>query len=188
MAQKEIIKILQGGGIGILATDTLYGIVCRALSRESVKKIYEIRGRSPDKPLIILISSVEDLKLFDIEPTSEEALLAKKYWPGKVSVILPSHSPAFEYLHRGTQTLGFRLPNDASLIQILRETGPLVAPSANKEGRRPAFTIGEAKAYFADAVDFYEDSGRKESAPSTVLKIAGKKVTLVRKGAVEFTN
>jgi len=188
MDKDGIISLLKNGGIGVLATDTLYGVVGKALSEEIVERIYKVRRRNPDKPLIILISSIQDLEFFGISPESEEVNLAQKYWPGKVSIILPCADARFRYLHRGTNSLAFRLPEKPDLLQILKETGPLVAPSANYEGYPPAYTIEEAYKYFGDEVDFYEDSGEVKSEPSTIIKIEGNQTFLVRKGVVEFTN
>jgi L-threonylcarbamoyladenylate synthase len=101
----------------------------------------------------------------------EENQILKKVWPGKVSVILPCINNEFKYLHRGSKSLAFRLPNKKSLIEILKKTGPLVAPSANPQGLEPAKNIKEAKDYFNNKVDFYMAGGTLKSKPSTILKI-----------------
>ena len=92
----------------------------------------------------------------------------------------------FEYLHRGTKTLAFRIPKAAWLRKLLQETGPLIAPSANFEGEPPALTIRAAKKYFGENVDFYADAGRLVSKPSTLIKIERGKVTVLREGAVKI--
>jgi L-threonylcarbamoyladenylate synthase len=177
------IHILKNGGIGVLPTDTLYGIVGQALSREAVERIYQVRKRSPGKPLIILIGSAADLGLFGISSKNGPGLVAQRFWPGKVSVIVPCDKPEFEYLHRGTKTLAFRLPEKKELIELLKETGPLVAPSANLEGEMPPLTAREAKKYFGDEVDFYVDEGLVQSEPSTIIQITGHKILIIREGA-----
>ncbi len=177
---KEIIRILKEGGIGVIPTDTIYGLVGCALIPETVERLYQVRKRSPEKPFIILIREVKDLQIFGIREDGEEVKIAKKSWPGKVSIILPCNDPKFEYLHRGTKTLAFRLPDNKTLSEILKETGPLIAPSANHEGKPFAPTIEEAKKYFGNDVDFYEDGGRMESQPSVILKIVGSEITIIR--------
>ncbi|MCX6739172.1 MAG: L-threonylcarbamoyladenylate synthase [Candidatus Parcubacteria bacterium] len=183
VGKEGIIKILKEGGIGVLPTDTIYGLVGRALSEKTVARMYEARKRNPEKPFIILIGGIADLGLFGISENSEEVKLAEKSWPGKVSIILPCDNPKFEYLHRGTKTLAFRLPDYPELLEILKETGPLVAPSANHEGKVPALTIQEAENYFKNDIDFYEDAGTMESEPSTLLKITGGEIIIIRNGA-----
>jgi len=184
MESAELIRILKNGGIGVLATDTLYGLVGCALLPEPVARIYCVRKRTNNKPLILLIGSIADLEIFGISPESSEVKIAKKYWPGKVSVILPCDNKKFEYLHRGAKSLAFRLPDAPELLEILKETGPLVAPSANPEGKPPALTIEESKKYFGDEIDFYKDSGKTESEPSVLLKIEGDKVFVLRSGKI----
>ncbi|MCK9352442.1 MAG: L-threonylcarbamoyladenylate synthase [Candidatus Pacebacteria bacterium] len=180
MTKNEIIQILKNGGIGVLPTDTLYGLVGRALVPETVARIYRVRKRSPEKPLIILISSVNELELFGVSKDREEVKAAQGFWPGKVSIILPCHDPKFEYLHRGTNTLAFRLPDKPDLLELLKETGPLAAPSANPEGEPPALTAEEAKKYFGSDADFYDDVGIIRSEPSAIIKITGNKIDVIR--------
>ena len=183
---EHVAKILLHEGVGILPTDTLYGIVGLALSKKAVERIYRLRKRNPKKPLIILISSLKDLGLFNIKADVRTKKLLNKFWPGEVSVILPCSLKKFAYLHRGTKTLAFRLPKKKSLIGLLKRTGPLVVPSANWEGYPPAKTIKEAKKYFGDKADFYVDAGKLDSLPSTLIKIENGRVILIRKGAVKI--
>jgi L-threonylcarbamoyladenylate synthase len=183
MERKQIIEILKTGGIGVMPTDTLYGLVGQALSREAVERIYKARKRSPDKPLIILISTPEDLELFGIPIDKGPGRVAQRFWPGKVSVIVSCDKPEFEYLHRGTKTLAFRLPEKKELVELLTETGPLVAPSANLEGEMPSLTIEEAKRYFRESVDFYVDEGLIQSEPSSIIQVTGHKILIIREGA-----
>lgn len=187
---KEILNILKSGGVGILPTDTLYGLVGSALSKKAVLRIYKLRRRNPKKPFIILISSLKDLDLFKIKLDNKLIKLLRKFWPGKVSVVLPCRDRKFSYLHRGTKTLAFRLPAKKSLVNLLKKTGPLVAPSANFEGKPAAKTISQAKKYFGDKVypeqgrriDFYIDSGKLVGLPSTLIQIKNNRVIVLRKG------
>lgn len=180
------ISILKNGGIGVLPTDTIYGLVGSARNRQIVEKIYKLRKRKPNKPFIILISSFTDLKLFNVSLSAVEKGILEKIWPGKVSVILKCPDEKFSYLHRGTNTLAFRLPHDKNLINILEKTGPLVAPSVNLEGKPPAETIEKAKEYFGEQVEFYVDAGKLSSEPSTLIKIEGRKTIVLREGAVKI--
>lgn len=181
--RSDIVKILQQGGVGILPTDTIYGLVGSAGNKETIKRIYKLRKRNLKKPMIILIGALSDLKLFDIKIDNDLKKILSRAWPGKVSVILPCPHKKFSYLHRGTKTLAFRLPKTLKLRNLLKITGPLVAPSANPEGLPPAKTIGEAKRYFAKTIDFYLNNGKIESLPSTLIRIENKKVKILRRGA-----
>ena len=170
-----------------MATDTLYGVLGNALHRDAVERIYEVKGRDENKPFIILIPSIETLSQFGIALGDDEKIFLQKYWPGPITVILPvpeEYQEQFLYLHRGTNELAFRLPAKESLQNLLKETGSLVAPSANPQGLQPALTIQEAKDYFGDTVDYYEDAGRVEGLPSTIVRITHGKITVIRQGAI----
>lgn len=180
--------VLISGGIGIIPTDTIYGIVGRAEVARTVERIYRIRKRNAHKPCIILISSYEDLKKFNIELSSELqlSLEARRLWPGKVSIVFPNNDTHFEYLTRGTKSLAFRMPDVPELRDLLAQTGPLIAPSANREGDPPAATADSAREYFKDSVDFYVDGGELHSLPSTLIQIVNGKTIVLREGAVTF--
>jgi len=172
-------KILDGK-IAIIPTDTIYGIVGSALNEDTVENIYEIKGRKPEKPFIVLISLLKDLSLFGVSLNQLQRKFLNRVWPGPVSVILPCADKKFKYLNRGTKTLAFRIPNDKALINLLGKTGPLVAPSANPEGKEPAKNIKEAKSYFREKVDLYVDGGEIVSEPSALVDLAGQNPRVLR--------
>ncbi len=168
-----------------MPTDTIYGLVGLALSERTVKRIYKVRKRNPKKPLIILISDLADLKSFGVSADEKIKSVLKEVWPGKVSVILPCSSKKLKYLHRGTNSLAFRLPAKKPLRDLLAKIGPLVAPSANPEGAVPAATIKEAEKYFGKQADFYIDSGKLESEPSTLIEVKNGRIKVLRQGAAK---
>lgn len=152
-----LVHIIKKDGIGVIPTDTLYGLVGSAFSQKAIDRIYKIKNRNKAKKLIILISSISDLKKFNIVVDDKLKKVLKDFWPGKYSIVL--------------NDIAFRLPKKKSLINILKKTGPLVAPSANPEGLLPAENIKKAKEYFNDKVDFYLGGGILKSSPSTLIKI-----------------
>lgn len=167
----KIIKTLKAGGVGVLSTDTLYGLVGQAMEKKTISRIYDIKGRDSKKPLIILISSTKDLKIFGVKVDDKIKIKLKEFWPGPVSIIFPCKMEKFKYLHRGAKTLAFRIPKKEELIRIIKKTGPLVAPSANPEGLPPARNITEAKKYFGDNIDFYLKGTKPKNKPSSIIKI-----------------
>jgi len=173
--------LLKEGAIGVIPTDTLYGICTSAFNKKSVEIIYKLRRRNPNKPFIILISSFNDLKKFKIKLKSWQRKTLKKIWPSKISVILPCPSKNFYYLHRGANSLAFRLPKNKLILKILKISGSLIAPSANWEGYQPAKNIGEARKYFKNKV-FYLDRGTLISQPSTLIDLKEKKIKILREG------
>lgn len=162
---ETLVKLIVNGGVGILRTDTLYGIVGRADNKETVERIYSIKERTPTKSPIVLIASTD--QLFDIyDQKTLDRLHA--LWPSKTSVILPSNGPQ-DWLTRSNQSIAYRMPDNEALRTLLRQTGPLIAPSANPEGVEPAMDYTEAHRYFGDEVDFYVDQGRVDDATPSAL-------------------
>ena len=175
--------LLREGAIGVIPTDTIYGICGSALNKKAVEKIYKLKKRKPAKPMIILIAALDDLKKFNIKLKNWQKKILLKIWPAKISVILPCPSKKFSYLHRGTKTLSFRIPAKSQLLKILKISGPLVAPSANWEGFEPAKTVSQAKKYFGNKVFYYNDRGELNGPASTLVDLTKKPVKILRKGA-----
>jgi L-threonylcarbamoyladenylate synthase len=177
----NIADIIKEGGIGILPTDTLYGIVCSAFLPKSVDRLYEIRKRNPHKKCIVLISDIKDLSNFEIVIDDFTKKVLQTVWPGPVSVEMPAPSDRFEYLHKGTNSLSFRIPDREDLRRFLIKSGPIIVPSANPEGEKPAKTIEEAKNYFP-GLDFYINDGILGGDPSTIISIEKNTVNIIRQG------
>ncbi len=183
----ELITILKNNGLAIVATDTLYGVLGNAQSEAVVQRIYELKGRDENKPFIILIPDIASLAQFGVEISDAEKEKLLQWWPASLTVILSvaeDKQEQFSYLHRGTNELAFRMPHKELLLELLKETGPLVAPSANPQGKEPAHTIEEARDYFGDKVDHYEDEGRVEGLASTIIRLKDGEITVIRQGSV----
>lgn len=179
-------QVLKKKGIIVYPTDTLYGILGRALERETVERIYKVKGRTPTKPFIILIHSMIELKKFGVVFSPREKKFLSTLWPGPVSVVLPcihtQMQQKLKYLHRGTKSFAFRIPKNKKLLTLLKQTGPLVAPSANPEGLAPAENMKEAQKYFGTRIDLYVAGGRKKSKPSTLVSLVTGKPEVLRQG------
>ncbi|MDN5819735.1 MAG: L-threonylcarbamoyladenylate synthase [bacterium] len=173
----ECEPLLRSGKIGVIRTDTIYGVVGRADSQAAVQRIYDIKGRDADKSPIILISSQADM-LDEVDPVTADRL--NELWPGKVSVIVPSPAGPV-WLERGNKSLAYRMPADDDLLELVRQTGPLVAPSANRQGQTPATTITQAQEYFGDSVDFYVDGGQvTDNTPSKLYRLVNDSLEQLR--------
>ena len=180
MNDENIAAIISSGGVGVLPTDTLYGLVGSALNPDVVDRIYELKRRDPKKPLIVLISDIASLEQFGVLLSDQLAKQLESYWPGPYSIILPTIDDQFEYLSRGKDTIAFRLPQKQELIDLITITGPLVAPSANVEGLPPATTIESARRYFGTDIDFYVDDGELDGKASTLIEFDGEEVHTIR--------
>ena len=184
---KELEQVLKGGGVAVIPTDTMYGVVGLASNKKTVERIYELRKRDLDKPFIILIDSVAKLKDFGIG--GYFAMILQTIWPDKISVILPVSSKKYVYLTRGSNKLSFRIPNNKDLIKLLKRVGPLVAPSANLQGMPPSSTIKEAEEYFGADVDIYVGKGKMKTVPSTIVEMLPCGCfEMIREGAVKASS
>ena len=189
---EKVKEVLGKGRVAVVPTDTLYGIVAKAFDQKAVERIYDIKGRNEKKPLIVLISSFEDLKKFGIKLSIDEKKILESFWPGKVSVILrigQTYAKKFQYLHRGTNSIAFRMigERNKNLFNILKVVGPLVAPSANPEGKTPAHSRKSARAYFGKAIDAYVCTGNRFAKPSTLVTFEKDKIKILRQGSVKIS-
>ncbi|OQB07069.1 MAG: Threonylcarbamoyl-AMP synthase [Parcubacteria group bacterium ADurb.Bin216] len=168
----------------VLPTDTIYGIVAPAKDKKLVLSLYSLRQRDLEKPFIILISSVQEIASFGIDLNQTEKAYLEKLWPNKVTVILKCMNPNFHYLHRGTESLAFRLPDNPSLVELINVIGPIVAPSANIAGMPEAKTIEEATKYFRNQVE-YINKGIIDNHPSTIISLVDG-LEIIRQGDVKI--
>lgn len=163
----DLANVLANGGIAVVRTDTIYGIIGRASKRKAVEKIYEVKGRDPSKQCIILIPGSGSVR-------EHSSTIAKFSTPDQppTSIVVPVKDQ-HDWLTRGGDTLAYRVVRDEFLKKIVQAVGPVIAPSANPEGMPPARTIEEAKAYFGDAVDLYVDGGEvpEDVTASRVVKL-----------------
>ena len=170
---KKVEEILKKGGVGVMLTDTIYGLLGKALEEETVKRIYALKKRNPEKPCIILIQSIYDLELFGIQINEKEKEAVKELWSDSrpTSIVFKCTEEKFSYLHRNTNTLALRLPRSKSLLKLLSKTGPLIATSANPEGLSPAKSIDMAKDYFENSVDFYAGRNTTNETHSRLVSL-----------------
>lgn len=187
LSDPGLIACLKSGGVVALPSDTIYGVMARTADRSAVERVYRLRGRAPEKPCIILVAGqwqITDTSLW----TPQHKQLADRYWPGKLSLVAPVTKKTPAYLHRGTHTLAYRVPDYPELRRLLEETGPLIAPSANPEDQPPAATVEEAQAYFGDRIDGYVDGGQLITRkPSTVVAIIDGQPKVLRPGAIRLS-
>lgn len=184
---REAAEMIGKGGIGVVPTDTLYGLVASVSDRGAVERVYRVRGRDRKKPCIVLLSDMSDLGRFGIDPDDVSRVGLARVWPGRVSVVFPCRDPRWEHIHRGTGTIAFRVPAEKDLHGFLIAAGPVIAPSANPAGMPPSTTAEEAERYFGGSADFVVDRGRLAGEPSTVARITDGKWETLRKGAVILT-
>lgn len=179
----ESAERFQSGQVGIIPTDTVYGLATVASNESSVERFYSLKARVK-KPGTLIAASTDQLLELGFNP--DDIGKVQKYWPGAVSVVLTLSSNA--YLTQGVGSLAVRVVDKPELAQLLQITGPLITSSANQPSQTPARSVAEAHGYFGDDVDFYVDGGViPENLPSTIIKITDGKIELIRQGAVDLS-
>jgi tRNA threonylcarbamoyl adenosine modification protein (Sua5/YciO/YrdC/YwlC family) len=182
LQDEDFITSLTQGAVGVMPTDTVYGLVTIAKNEESVAKLYALKSRE-HKPGTIIAANVEQLINLGMAESVVRPMQA--YWPGPVSIIIPT-GDNLSYLRQDVPGLACRVPIDPVIHELLLRTGPLLTTSANHPGLAPATNLIESQAYFGDQVDFYVDGGEiTDHQPSTVIRIEDdRSVTVLRQGAV----
>ena len=178
----KVVKVLEEGGIVCAPTDTIYGLLADATNRKAVERLYEIR-RPSNRPFIVLLPEIKQAFEFDIMITKLGITLLSL----GVTVIFPKRTTIPTYLTRWRKSIAFRVPKSGIFIQkLLKKFGkPLVAPSANPEGLKPAADIKEAMEYFGDKIDLYVKGAPLTGKPSTIVKvISPKAIKIIREGNV----
>lgn len=174
-------QLQKPGAIGVIPTDTVYGVVARAADPIAVVRLYKLKARE-HKPGTIIAANIDQLVELGIKRRYLKAV--EQFWPGAVSVEIP-HS--IDYLNQGTGRQAVRIPNSKEVQQLLVKTGPLQTTSANQPGEPTSVTIQQAKDYFGDQVDFYVDGGDlSDHQPSTIIRIVDDAIEVLRPGAIDI--
>lgn len=179
----SVVNSLAEGKVGILPTDTVYGLVCVASNKEAAQRLYGLKSRDKN-PGTIIAANIEQIAELGIKIRYLKAV--ENFWPNPVSIIIPC-GPDLSYLHLGKMSLAVRIPADKDLTNLLANAGPLLTTSANHPGEPPANTVQEAKKYFGGEVDFYVDGGNLSgNKPSTIIRVVDDIVEVLREGAVKI--
>lgn len=162
---------LRAGGVVVLRTDTLYGIVACADDQAACERVYSTKGRDASKPCIVLIANSAQIWDSVSREAFNKAAAGANGEPTSIIVPAGPNTPAWVPHENGT--VAFRIPSKSSLCQLILASGPLIAPSANPSGEETASSIEEAGVFFGDAVDLYVDGGVTEGiAPSRIIKVS----------------
>ncbi|WP_455588171.1 L-threonylcarbamoyladenylate synthase [Bifidobacterium sp.] len=156
-------QILARGGLVVMPTDTVYGIVCDPCNPEAIARIYKAKGRPQYKALQVIMASVDDLDALGLDLPSPLNRLAAQFLPGAFSPIAVARDSSplvtVRVAPNGARTQGIRVPNSATALAMLRVTGPVAASSANRSGEQSAHCVQEAMESLGDTIDLYIDGG-----------------------------
>lgn len=181
LSDTELIQLLSSGGVGVVPSDTVYGLMASAHNPEAVSRLYDLKHRD-ENPGTIIAASTQQLEKLGLKHRYLHAV--EQYWPNPLSVIIPCDDE-LAYLHLGKKSLAVRIPRDKHLRNLLEQTGPLLTSSANHPGELVAEDLAEAQAYFGELVDFYVDAGDLGVRPaSTIIRIVDDAIEVLRQGAI----
>ncbi len=187
-AVERAVSVLRRGGTAVYPTDTLYGLGCNALDAAAVGRVFDIKHRSYVKALPMLVRDISWARELAYITPEQEALIAR-FWPGKVTFVLPRRPIVPAIMSGGGQTVGIRAPDHGFVQTLLRHLGyPLAGTSANAAGSEPTNDAPAIRAAFersAPQPDIILDAGvLPDSLPSTVVDLSGRVPRILRQGAV----
>jgi len=183
---REAGKLLREGKLVAFPTETVYGLGGNALDESAAKRIYEAKGRPSDNPLIIHIKEISALEVLAVDIPKEAYLLAERFWPGPLTMILNKSSIVPDGTTGGLKTVAIRMPSDSIALTLLQESGVYIAaPSANASGR-PSTTCAEHVIEDLDGkIDMIIDGGAAQiGLESTIIDLTCKVPTILRPGFV----
>ncbi len=182
----EAVDALQRGEVIVVPTDTVYGVAVAASVPGATARLFAVKDRPTDVALPVLVADeAQAREIADVSPAA--AALMAAHWPGGLTIVLPRRA-GFDVDLGGTDatTVGVRVPDHDVPRELARRVGPLVTTSANRHGRPTPPTAAEVGAELDVALVL--DGGRCEGAPSTVVRLDGESVVVLRQGAVTVSH
>jgi L-threonylcarbamoyladenylate synthase len=185
-AVTEAVAALRRGEVIGLPTETVYGLAADAANAEAVRKIFQLKGRPADHPLIVHIADASALTRWTRGPSPRADQLANAFWPGPLTMILPRHDSVPDVVTGGQATVGLRCPAHPLALEVLRAFGGgLAAPSANRFGRISPTTAAHVREEFGAGVPLVLDGGECEvGIESTIIDLSSDTARILRPGRI----
>lgn len=184
----DAVALLKSGELVALPTETVYGLFGLALDDHVVHKIYSVKKRGLDHALNLNIASFEQLKFFSQNQPKYLEKLYNKFMPGSLTVILEANNRVPALVNNGMSTVGFRMPDNQTTLEILRQTGPMVGPSANLTGNPSPKTaqdvLTDLRGHIAAVL---KDDEHISGVDSTIIDLTGEMPTILRQGALTLS-
>ena len=179
-------KIIREGGLVAIPTETVYGLGANGLDEQAVAKIFIAKGRPQDNPLILHVADPIQMELFAHDIPAEAYLLAEKFWPGPLTLILPAKDIVPKTTTGGLSTVGIRCPDNETTRQIIRLAGvPVAAPSANTSGKPSTVTAQHVLHDHEGKIDAVVDGGHcRVGVESTIVDLTERPARLLRPGGI----
>ncbi|MTV26945.1 threonylcarbamoyl-AMP synthase [Nitriliruptoraceae bacterium ZYF776] len=187
-AVEQAVRRLREARLVVLPTDTVYGVAADAFTPEATGRIFAAKDRARAHPLPVLVRSQKQLPALTPATSEEIDRLVAAYWPGPLTIVVPSQNSLRWDLGRADGTVAVRMPLDDVALAVIRAVGPLAVTSANRSGQAPAQTAADAHDQLGDAVDVYLDDGPREGGvPSTIVDCTRREPHVLREGVLPAT-
>jgi L-threonylcarbamoyladenylate synthase len=178
--------LLRAGGVIALPTETVYGLAADVTHTSAIERIYAIKGRPRDHPLIVHIGAVRDLETYAVDVPAAAHRLAARFWPGPLTMVLRKSASVPDIVSAGQPTVALRMVDHPLTLAILRVFGGAVAaPSANRFGRVSPTSAKHVRDDLGDDVDYIIDGGPcRVGVESTIVDLTGDVPAILRLGAI----
>ena len=181
---EKIKQELEKGGAVVLPTETVYGLFAKALDEKAVDHVYQLKRRPRDKALNLNVASLADILNFSKNQPPYLQQLVEKFLPGPLTIILKANDKVPDWVNSDLTTVGFRMPSHPVTLELIREFGPLIGPSANISGKSSGVTFRKILHDFDQEVLGLEDDVFLTGQDSTILDLSGTKVKILRQGSI----
>ena len=181
---EKIKQELEKGGAVVLPTETVYGLFAKALDEKAVDHVYQLKRRPRDKALNLNVASLADILNFSKNQPPYLQQLVEKFLPGPLTIILKANDKVPDWVNSDLTTVGFRMPNHPVTLELIREFGPLIGPSANISGQSSGVTFKEILKDFDQEGLGVEDDAYLTGQDSTILDLSGDEAKILRQGSI----
>jgi L-threonylcarbamoyladenylate synthase len=183
-AINRAVELLKQGELVAFPTDTVYGVGASVSDPQAIAQLYLVKGRAGEKAIPILLSDPAQLELVTLEISEMALRLARRFWPGALTLVLPRH-PALPMEISAQPTVGVRMPDHPVALALMRLSGPLAVTSANLSGGANTVTAQEVLEQLGGRIPLILDGGRTPGgSPSTVVDCTGAEPRILRQGPI----
>ena len=181
---EKIKQELEKGGAVVLPTETVYGLFAKALDEKAVDHVYQLKRRPRDKALNLNAAHLDDILNFSKNQPPYLQKLVDSFLPGPLTIILEANNKVPYWVNSGLPSVGFRMPSHPITLELIREFGPLIGPSANISGHTSGVSFKEILKDLDKKVLGLEDDAFLTGQDSTILDISSDKVKILRQGSI----
>ena len=184
-----VAEVIKAGGIIGYPTETVYGLGADPFNPAAVNKIFRLKGREKNKPILLIAENIDQVKQLTAEYPRAAETLASAFWPGPLTLVFRASPELPVEIIGVNRTIGIRIPDHKMCLELIKISGvPITSTSANISGNKNPTSAEEVAANFGDQLDLIIDGGQtKSEIPSTVISVDQENVRLLRQGAISKT-